>query len=276
VGVDDATGSEVLVGWAARMAARTGAELIVVTCWFPPDEDPGRAEHDRRLQGRRDRIDSLAHESVAALDVQARAEVFEDDPRLVLPQVAEAEAADLIVVGRLGAAGEEPGILHLGSVGEYLAHTVDRPLAVVPSDRASDPTRTVVVGADGSEGSSAAVEWCAQLAGLDETSAVAVNVEAPGTQASREGSPDDWLHYVEEQQLKEWVAPLEQAMGPVERVAVRHRRPADALLATARDRNADLIVIGSRGAGGFSHLRLGGTALRVLHRADLPAVLVPA
>lgn len=39
--------------------------------------------------------------------------------------------------------------------------------------------------------------------------------------------------------------------------------------------DADLVVAGARGVGGVSGLRIGGTALAILHRADRPVVLVP-
>jgi nucleotide-binding universal stress UspA family protein len=38
---------------------------------------------------------------------------------------------------------------------------------------------------------------------------------------------------------------------------------------------ADLLVIGTRGAGRFSGVRIGGVAMKVLHQASLPVVLVP-
>ena len=39
--------------------------------------------------------------------------------------------------------------------------------------------------------------------------------------------------------------------------------------------HGDLLVVGARGLGGFSGLRIGGTAMGLLHRAELPLVVVP-
>jgi nucleotide-binding universal stress UspA family protein len=39
--------------------------------------------------------------------------------------------------------------------------------------------------------------------------------------------------------------------------------------------DAELLVVGTRGRGGFTGLRLGSTALKLLHRSGLPVVLVP-
>jgi len=46
------------------------------------------------------------------------------------------------------------------------------------------------------------------------------------------------------------------------------------LLDTARD--ADMIVVGSRGAGGFARLLMGSVSTQVSHHARCPVVIVPA
>ena len=46
------------------------------------------------------------------------------------------------------------------------------------------------------------------------------------------------------------------------------------LLAAARD--ADMIVVGSRGAGGFARLLMGSVSTQVSHHARCPVVIVPA
>ena len=39
---------------------------------------------------------------------------------------------------------------------------------------------------------------------------------------------------------------------------------------------AGLIIVGARGTGGITGLRLGSTALKVLHQAQVPVLMVPA
>jgi nucleotide-binding universal stress UspA family protein len=50
--------------------------------------------------------------------------------------------------------------------------------------------------------------------------------------------------------------------------------PAEAILAAARD--ADMIVVGSRGAGGFKKLLMGSVASQVTRHARIPVVVIPA
>jgi nucleotide-binding universal stress UspA family protein len=73
----------------------------------------------------------------------------------------------------------------------------------------------------------------------------------------------------------EWSGPFWVAGVSLEPVARPRARPATGLLTAAGDHESDLLVIGTRGLGGFLGLRIGGTALRVLHRSEIPLVLVP-
>ena len=41
-------------------------------------------------------------------------------------------------------------------------------------------------------------------------------------------------------------------------------------------KDADMIVLGSRGTGGFARLTLGSTASQVAHHAQCPVLIVPA
>lgn len=50
--------------------------------------------------------------------------------------------------------------------------------------------------------------------------------------------------------------------------------PAEELINASKD--ADMIVVGSRGAGGFSRLLLGSVGSQVVHHAHCPIVVIPA
>jgi nucleotide-binding universal stress UspA family protein len=52
-------------------------------------------------------------------------------------------------------------------------------------------------------------------------------------------------------------------------------RPAHEIIATARERDADLIVVGSQGHSIIGGLLLGSVAYRLLHVAQCPVLVVP-
>jgi nucleotide-binding universal stress UspA family protein len=57
-------------------------------------------------------------------------------------------------------------------------------------------------------------------------------------------------------------------------VTAVHGFPAEVLIEAGRD--ADMLVVGSRGAGGFSHLMMGSVADKVAHHAVCPVLMIPA
>lgn len=136
-------------------------------------------------------------------------------------------------------------------------------------------SRTVLVGVDGSDGSRAAVHWVKEMRGDAELDIVAVSVEQPFLEWSRPDSPDNWRRGAEKRILEDYASELVEAGVPVRALAVRGSNAAESLMEAAEGERADLVVIGTRGLGGFIGLRVGGVTLKALHRADRPIVLVP-
>ena len=57
-------------------------------------------------------------------------------------------------------------------------------------------------------------------------------------------------------------------------IHVKDQYPAEGIIATAKDRECDLIVMGSRGRRGISRLLLGSQAYEVLTHCTVPALIV--
>lgn len=273
VGVDGSEGAAAAVRWASGLAARTDAELVVMTGFVPTESElpPDRVE--ALLAEEEEQLETWA-EATCPGDVRMRTVVEWGDPRPGILAVAEREDADLVVVGRVGRSAG-PGVLHLGSVAEWLAHHSDLPVAVV-GGVVGPPARVVLVGVDGSAGSRNAVSWIRHALTSAELRVVAVTTRQPLMEWTPADSEANWRRGVETAIREDYAADLVETGVDVEASALYGSNAATLLLQAAKDNDVDLIVVGARGLGGFSGLRVGGVALSILHQADRPVVLVPA
>lgn len=140
--------------------------------------------------------------------------------------------------------------------------------------------QTIVVGADGSEGGSAALEFAAAEAALREVPLrilsaweVPAAVYTPGTAPSLDPAMLDTFRLRAEQvadDARATVKKLQPALD-VQALAV-HGQPSEVLLEQGAD--AEMIVVGRRGLGGLKSLLLGSVSQQVVHRATCPVVVV--
>ena len=272
VGMDGSAAAAAALRWAGPLAVGAGAEIVAVNAYENPWSEVTPSDHAHLVSERAELLAGVWTRPATDAGVSVSTAVRDGDPRVVLLDVAEARDADLVVLGRTGRGGG-PGFLHLGSAVEHVAHHTQRPLAVIPS-ATPGPIQRIVVGVDGSPESLPAVQWCAELAVIAHASVVAVAVQEPYLEWTPSSSAKNWRRDVE-REVEEWTGPIAAAGVEVDHVVQRDLHPADGLLGVASARNADLLIIGTRGAGGFSGLRAGGVAMKVLHRSSLPILLVP-
>lgn len=140
---------------------------------------------------------------------------------------------------------------------------------------------TIVVGVDGSEGSRLALRWA-----IDEATRVAgAKVVAIATWTYPVVAASPWMGGYDvpmdlteptQQSLDETVAEIAGAAGfdtaRIEKRVVSG--PAASTLIEA-GKDADLLVVGSRGLGGFTGLLLGSVSHQVAAHAPCPVVVVP-
>jgi nucleotide-binding universal stress UspA family protein len=272
VGADGSAGSAEAMRWAANLALRQGAEIVVMTGWEPAESElpPGRVE--TLLAEQEQQLEEWS--APARLDdVPVRTVVERGDPRPGILEVAEREGADLVVVGRVGQSAG-PGLLNIGSMAEWLAHHADRPMAVV-GGAVNVTTRSVLIGVDGSEGSRAAVAWVRDLDGSSDLRVVAASMEQHYVEWTPASSSENWRRDLERRIRDDYAADLVAAGIDFEALALQGVNAAESLLKAAQAEHTDVIVVGARGLGGFLGLRIGGVALKVLHEADRPVVLIP-
>lgn len=138
--------------------------------------------------------------------------------------------------------------------------------------------KRIVVGVDGSPGSKRALAWAVGEARARGAELVAVHAWHPQYSA---GYPFSGVQYEPElyessarELLHDEVAAADTAglVYPVEARLVEGGA-ATALVEAGRD--ADLLVVGSRGHGGFVGLLLGSVSNQVAHHATCPVVIVP-
>ena len=103
---------------------------------------------------------------------------------------------------------------------------------------------------------------------------IAVTAFEPLLEWAPNSDPRNWRRNLE-RHVNEWIEPLRLAKVPVQTVIVRDIHPVAAIADAARGQ-AQLIVVGTHGLGGFAGMRLGGVAVQLVHHAGLPVVLVPA
>lgn len=215
--------------------------------------------------------------------VRIRALQMPDAP--VQSLLAAGEEADVIVLGSRGVEGFR-GLL-LGSTTMHVAPYAQCPVVVVHSDVEGrtpfDDTDgitgnpgQVVLGYDGSSASNRAAAFAFRHAQAIGTGVVAVSVEpGRGEPETEEIDPENATPGSDTSAFHSPVIVTAAAFPdvPVSFVAGTGR-PAEVLLAEAV--GADLLVVGSRGSGGFSGLIMGSVSQKVLAHADCPvAVLHP-
>ncbi|MDH3299448.1 MAG: universal stress protein [Acidimicrobiia bacterium] len=270
VGLDGSAAAASAMRWAGKLAASSGIEILAVNAYRHGFAEVRPETADRLISERESMLNSWIR---PALDEGAsvQAVLKQGDPRDVLLKVAEEVDAGLVVLGRTGQSGG-PGFLHLGSVVEYAAHHARQPLAIIPS-AVLGPIRRIIVGVDGSSESLGALRWCADLAQLNDASLRVVTVRDRNDEDT-DSSPRSWRDDVEPQ-VRAWIAPLADMGISTDHVMQSDLHPADGLLGVASASDGDVLVIGTRGTGRVSGVRVGGVAMKVLHRAFLPLVLVP-
>ncbi len=275
VGTDGSGPATAAVEWAAEDAARSGAALRIVYVREPwnalvllsgigEENDP--AEYGHRVlaaaaQRARDRTSDI--KITTALAIGAVVERLK----------SESQRADALVIGSRGVGGFAG--LVLGSVGLGLAGHAAGPLIVVRA-----PGRTahgvIVAGFDGSEHSQAALEYAfararwrgARLRAVCAWQMPMLSPYALGYSPVLEGVFAD-----EAETARRLLAPYREKYPDV---AVEESTVCDHPVRVLSDasRQADLVVVGSRGLGGFGSAVLGSVSHGVLHRAHCPVAVV--
>ncbi|RSD11648.1 universal stress protein [Amycolatopsis eburnea] len=286
VGVDGSAGSAAAVTWAAELASRRHLQLKIVhglqvagLYYGGGMTGIGAAAlfEAVRKDGERAVADARSLAASVDKDLVVVTELPNDPPVPML--IDESRHARLLVVGRTGTGGFT-GMLVGGTAATVAAHA-HCPVAVVRGrhDSAAVPgAGPVAVGVDGSPNSEQAIAVAFEEASLRGVPLVAVHAwndiayeDTRGT--ARILTQPESLEGDEDRLLAERLAGWPEKYPDVEirRVLVRDR-PRDALLEISGE--AQLVVVGSRGRGGFTGMLLGSTSQALIQHAQCPVLVV--
>jgi nucleotide-binding universal stress UspA family protein len=281
VGVDDSPAAKAAVEWAARDAELRSISLTLVhavspnlTTWQGDPLPPGLAQwqksHGRRLV--EDAVKIVEKACHQGGPTQVHTKVLSSAAVATLTELSR--DAELMVIGSSGAGGGHERLL--GPVSSGLIRHAHCPVAITHDDDAASPQQLqapVLVGIDGSPG--------AELA-----TAIAFD------EAARRGVGLIALHAWSDVDVSEWPGlnwPLARAVSAdllTERLAgwraeypnvnvrqsIVRDQPAHQLVTHSAE--AQLLVVGSHGRGGFSGMLAGSVSESVAQLAHTPVIVV--
>ena len=140
----------------------------------------------------------------------------------------------------------------------------------------------IVIGLDGSPGSTHALQWAIDMAKRLIGEIVAVHVDSlpiyvPGPMGivPPAETPEERVD-LHEAFTTEWCLPLHKS-GVRYRAVLEESTPVgSALIEVALREGADMIVVGSRGHNSVTEILLGSVSHQVAHHSPIPVVIVPA
>ena len=190
---------------------------------------------------------------------RARPEIRVGIPHDELVFLASQTGADLIVVGRQDLASS--GWARIGTTAQRVIRKSSVPILLVPGPQDHGPAR-ILLAVDESDMTDDVLAWGAFL--VERFKAKGTVMHAAGME--------------EEEESGEWMAAESARVAgaaSLQKVITRTAaRPAESIVVEAKKTKAELVVIGSRGAGGANQMLFGSVAESVLLSSPCPVLVV--
>ncbi|WP_405064885.1 universal stress protein [Kribbella sp. NBC_01510] len=281
VGYDGSPGSQNALHWATAEAVRQLAPLRIVEAFelitlMRPS--PGHVVSLEDLRTTRQKMLDAVAESVRLHHPGLQVETSLVGGAAVAAVLEEAEHARLVVLGSRGLGGWS-GLI-VGSVAVQVTTNTHCPVVVIPNDPRPHAHEgpTVVVGVDGSKASAKAIDFAFDQA--EELHARVVAIHAWSSPFLTYADGASMLQF-DEHKIQEEARLLvaESVAGaaadhPDVQWTTELVSGSAAQTLVRRSESADLMVVGSRGRGGFTGLLLGSVSQSVLHHAQCPVAIV--
>lgn len=284
---DFSPAAEVACRLAARLAMRAEAGLTVFYA-IPGTDLAQRMESGKTQVDILDEYRERLREWFAAVVpaelrnfLTAEFKVIVGEPTPGIARAAKLSGADLILMATQG----RTGLAHLlmGSVTEAVLRTLPVPVLVLRPGQAELPLTTVqriLWATDLSPVSEAAWPYVLMLADLLTAEVILLHAVRPAELAGLADHPvpppAGWM----ERYLMPLEQELERRQRAVEALGLRARPkilvgvPAEVIVSEAQGEQADLIVMGTHGRSGLSHILLGSVAEAVIRKAICPVLTV--
>ncbi|MFD3922199.1 universal stress protein [Streptomyces sp. NPDC058595] len=274
VGVDPRGLPASVVAWAVAEAELGNSPLRLVVA-IPPLRDTRHVDTTLRYRALREqgeRALEAAAESIYGLapDARVEMELLNGFPAAVLSGQVKSHTRMVVLGSRELSRPAE--MLSAGSVAVPVSAQANCPVAVVrETERSSGGSSGLVVGVEGSDFSRAAVAVAVEEADLRGVGVRAIWAwRRPVVTFGGEETG------VEERRrlLAETVSGPASAHPDVQITQeVRRGHPVEELARASA--SADAVVVGRRGRGGYTGMRLGSVAHGLLHRAQCTVITVP-
>jgi nucleotide-binding universal stress UspA family protein len=284
VGVDGSAASKAAMRWAADEAIMRGLPLSVVhTYAFSAASSPAmvwpsggvinqfyEAEEAEARAVVKDAVSVLRADNNIGDRVEIISDILYGSPVSAL--VGVSKDAQMLVVGRHGRTQRLRSLM--GSVTSGVIHHAHCPVAVV-DDKGDAPhaEEPVLVGIDGSQASEEATQVAFDEAAWRGVGLVALHVWSDEDMVAITGFECSAVQNAAALTLSERLAGWQERYPEVavDRV-VRFQDPTKQLLEAAT--HAQLVVVGSRGRGGFAGMLLGSVSTAVALEATVPVIVV--
>jgi nucleotide-binding universal stress UspA family protein len=277
VGTDFSPTAKIATDRSAWLAKKLSADLLIVHAGSDPNGE----------------LEELGKEYGAQVRVQG------GNPAEVLISVAEEVGADLLAIGSVGMSGARRFLL--GNVPNKVSHHATTDLLVVKTDAptsAGGGYHRILVGTDGSDTATQAVEMASSLAATLGVKPTIVCVYEPPTEdelkrlrsdpndpvaqwragrTSRE-TPDEFKWRIagasQAEDILERAAAHAARMGTEAEVRSIEGSPAETLINLAENEGFDVIVVGNVGMRGSKRFMLGNVPHRISHHAPTDVLIL--
>ncbi|MEU3744169.1 MULTISPECIES: universal stress protein [Streptomyces] len=273
VGVDPVKNWHLALAWAVDEAHLRGVGVRLVVAVSPQHDTRHVDDNPRHLAQRQTGAEALrtalAWAHARQPGVKATSSLLDGFPAGALAGLSH--EAGMIVLGSRHLSRTEE-FLSTGSLAVPVTAQAHCPVVVVgDAEHVTQETPYLVVGIDGSESSRAALAWAFEEADLRRCALRAIAVWQPPVFSLHSG---DTLFHTERRLLSETTAGWAEKYPDVRLThEVSIGSPVETLASAAE--HALALVVGRRGRGGYTGMRVGSVVHGLLHRAHCPVITIP-